>query len=130
MVVLYLVEARVGDTAGHQAAQAEAGQVPHTAEAGEVAALPLQLDLLGLRPLVGEAAPNIHIEVVLFGKHIAGVRGKYCNIFNSCLCSNHRSPLTLLLGTGAGVVEVQGLAGGLVTWLHQLHPNTGPGVTT
>ena len=90
MVVLYLVEARVGDTAGHQAAQAEAGQVPHTAEAGQVtraaeggqvAALPLQLDLLGLRPLVGEAAPNIHIEVVLFGKHITVVRGKSCNIF-------------------------------------------------
>ena len=104
MVVLYLVEARVGDTAGHQAAQAEAGQVPHTAEGGEVtraaeggqvAALPLQLDLLGLRPQVGEAAPNIHIEVVLFGKHIAGVRGKSCNIFILlCLCSNPSTTLT------------------------------------
>ena len=86
MVVLYLVEARVGDTAGHQAAQAEAGQVPHTAEAGEVAALPLQLDLLGLCPrhprMLGEAAPNIHIEVILFGKHIIGVRHKSCNVFS------------------------------------------------
>ena len=41
----------------------------------------------------------------------------------------HPPPLTLLLATGAGVVEVQGLAGGLVTRLDQLHPHTGPGVT-